>query len=154
MRGVRAAGFTLVELVTVMAILGILSIGTVFYLRDASSGFAGTVARDDLVGTGRFALQRIAAEVRDALPTSVRTTGQCLEYLPVAAATHYLNLPTAPALWALDHATDTFVELSRRLDHATTFQHGDWGEGTVADGLRWLAHEYRHHQLDVRARAR
>ncbi|HUS42858.1 MAG TPA: hypothetical protein VMY16_09345 [Ilumatobacteraceae bacterium] len=29
-----------------------------------------------------------------------------------------------------------------------------WGEGTVADGLRWLAHEYVHHQLDVEARAR
>ncbi len=72
----------------------------------------------------------------------------------LAAARNYLNLPTAPALWSLDHATRTFVELSRRLDHDTTFLHGDWGTGTVADGLRWLAHEYTHHQLDVRARAR
>ena len=72
----------------------------------------------------------------------------------LAAARNYPNLPTAPALWALDRATDTFVELSRRLDHATTFQHGDWGEGTIADGLRWLAHEYKHHQVDVQARAR
>ena len=72
----------------------------------------------------------------------------------LAAARNYLNLPTVPALWALDHATLTFVELSRQLDHATTFQHGDWGTGTVADGLRWLAHEYTHHQLDVEARAR
>lgn len=72
----------------------------------------------------------------------------------LAAARNYRNLPTVPALWALERATATFVDLSRQLDHATPFQHGEWGEGTVADGLRWLAHEYVHHQLDVDARAR
>ena len=72
----------------------------------------------------------------------------------LAAARNYRNLPTVPAVWALDEGTATFVRLSRELDHATTFQHGDWGEGTVADGLRWLAHEFTHHQLDVAARAR
>jgi hypothetical protein len=72
----------------------------------------------------------------------------------LAAARNYRNLPTTPAVWALEHATTTFVQLSRELDHATTFQHGDWGEGTIADGLRWLAHEFTHHQLDVAARAR
>mgnify|MGYP001817545428 FL=1 len=72
----------------------------------------------------------------------------------LAAARNYRNLPTVPALWALNHATATFVQLSKQIDHATPFQHGDWGEGNVGDGLRWLAHEYTHHQLDVRARAR
>lgn len=72
----------------------------------------------------------------------------------LAAARNYRNLPTSPAVWALTDATSTFVGLSRDIDHDTTFQHGDWGEGTVADGLRWLAHEFSHHQLDVEARAR
>ena len=72
----------------------------------------------------------------------------------LAAARNYPNLPTIPALWALDQATTTFVHLSRELDHATAFEHGDWGSGTVADGLRWLAHEYTHHQLDVDHRTR
>ena len=72
----------------------------------------------------------------------------------LAAARNYRNLPTVPAMWALDQATARFVHLSRELDHATAFEHGDWGAGTVADGLRWLAHEYTHHQLDVEARAR
>lgn len=72
----------------------------------------------------------------------------------LAAARNYRNLPTAPAVWALGQATATFVQLSRELDHTTTFLHGDWGDGTVADGLRWLAHEFTHHQLDVDARAR
>lgn len=72
----------------------------------------------------------------------------------LAAARNYRNLPTAPALWALRHATGACVELSRELDHGSTFQHGDWGEGNVGDGVRWLAHEFTHHQLDVEARAR
>jgi hypothetical protein len=72
----------------------------------------------------------------------------------LAGARNYPNLPTTPALWALDQATDTFVQLSRQIDHDTIFQHGDWGPGTVADGLRWLAHEFTHHQLDVQVRAR
>jgi len=71
----------------------------------------------------------------------------------LASARNYRNLPTVPALWALDQATVDFVCLSRELDHATPFEHGDWGAGTVADGLLWLAHEYTHHQLDVEARA-
>lgn len=72
----------------------------------------------------------------------------------LAAARNYRNLPTVSALWALEQATTGFVDLSRQLEHDTPFEHGDWGTGTVADGLRWLAHEYTHHQLDVAARAR
>jgi hypothetical protein len=66
---------------------------------------------------------------------------------------NYRQLPTAAALWALPHATDAFVALSRSLDAGTEFLHGDWGRGTVGDALRWIAHEYVHHQLDVAERA-
>lgn len=71
----------------------------------------------------------------------------------LAAARGYTSLPTAPALWAFARAVDTFVDLSRDLDPEVTFAHGDWGTGTVADGIRWMAHEVHHHQLDVRERA-
>ena len=70
----------------------------------------------------------------------------------LAAARNYRNLPTVAALWALARDTAAFVALSRSLAHGTEFRHGDWGTGTVGDGLRWLAHEYTHHQLDVAAR--
>jgi hypothetical protein len=71
----------------------------------------------------------------------------------LADARNYRALPTVPALWALVDATETFVALCRRIDPDTTFLHGDWGSGTVADGTRWLAHEFHHHQLDVDRRA-
>jgi hypothetical protein len=71
----------------------------------------------------------------------------------LAEARSYRSLPTAPALWALSTSTATFVALGDRLLPETTFLHGDWGEGTVADGTRWLGHEFVHHLLDVDARA-
>jgi hypothetical protein len=71
----------------------------------------------------------------------------------MAEARSYRALPTVPALWALSTATSTFVGLGEQLPGDTTFLHGDWGLGTVADGTRWLAHEFVHHLLDVDARA-
>jgi hypothetical protein len=71
----------------------------------------------------------------------------------LAEARKYRALPTVPALWALVEATATFAQLCQRLEPDTEFLHGDWGPGTVADSIRWLAHEFKHHQLDVDARA-
>jgi hypothetical protein len=71
----------------------------------------------------------------------------------VAEARGYRMLPTVSGLWALSTATETFVHLTVRLDPDTPFVHGDWGQGTIGDGTRWLAHEYVHHRIDVRARA-
>jgi hypothetical protein len=67
----------------------------------------------------------------------------------LAEARSYRSLPTVPALWALDTSVAAFVSLSEGLDPATPFLHGEWGDGNVGDGIRWLAHEMFHHQLDV-----
>ncbi|MGA8047853.1 MAG: hypothetical protein WCA30_16465 [Dermatophilaceae bacterium] len=71
----------------------------------------------------------------------------------LAEARNYRSLPTVPALWALSTSTATFVALGEHLPPQTPFLHGDWGRGTVADGTRWLGHEFVHHLLDVDARA-
>jgi hypothetical protein len=65
----------------------------------------------------------------------------------------YRSLPTSAGLWALRSAVETFVETTATVAPDTPFEHGDWGRGTVADGLRWLAHEFHHHAVDVAARA-
>lgn len=91
----RAAGFTLVELVTVMMVMGILAIGTVRFISDSSMGFASTITRTELAGDARFAIDRIARELRSALPGSVRASSSCLELIPVVAGSTYSNLPIA-----------------------------------------------------------
>lgn len=91
----RAAGFTLVELVTVMMVMGILAIGTVRFISDSSIGFASTITRTELAGDARFAIDRISRELRSALPGSVRASGSCLELIPVAAGSTYTSLPVA-----------------------------------------------------------
>jgi hypothetical protein len=71
----------------------------------------------------------------------------------LAEARNYRFLPTPPALWALSTSAAAFVALGEELPAEATFRHGDWGEGTVADGTRWLGHEFVHHLIDVDARA-
>ncbi len=82
------SGITLVELVTVVMILGILSVGTVKFITDSGQGFASTVGRAALAGDVRFVTLRIAKEVRDALPNSVRVSGGCLEFVPTVGVAH------------------------------------------------------------------
>lgn len=71
----------------------------------------------------------------------------------LAEARNYRQLPTAAAKWAIRDAVSAFVGQCERVDLGTTFEHGDWGRGTVADGIRWLGHEFVNHQLDVDERA-
>jgi hypothetical protein len=71
----------------------------------------------------------------------------------LAEARNYRQLPTSAALWFLQRDVATFVALCHDIDHATRFEHGEWGSGTVADAIVWLAHEFTHHQLDVDERA-
>ena len=71
-----------------------------------------------------------------------------------ADARGYRHLHTAPGLWALRGGVQRLLEETSRVGRAATYRHDDWGEGDVADALVWLGHEFHHHELDVRERAR
>ncbi len=93
-------GFTLVELVTVIVILGILATGTATFLRFGTQSYTDATDRDELISTARFVVERLNREVRNALPNSMRVVGdngkQCLEFLPIAESVIYLDIPVAP----------------------------------------------------------
>lgn len=95
-------GFTLIELVVVITVMGILSIGAVSFITDASDGYANTVRRTELGSTMRLASERITRELRNALPNSVRVSGTCLEFIPVEGGSSYLNVPVSIASSAFD----------------------------------------------------
>ncbi len=86
-------GFTLVELIVTMVVLSILALGSTQFITDAANGYVATNARTQLANQARLALNRIAQEVRGALPGSVRVAGNCLEFIPAEQASRYVSLP-------------------------------------------------------------
>lgn len=103
----RAHGFTIVELVVVIVVLGILSLGTVQFIRQSSEGYDATVVRSELGATARIAVERIARELRNALPNSVRVNAACIELIEADAAATYLNVPTTNPRTTFQSATIT-----------------------------------------------
>jgi MSHA biogenesis protein MshO len=100
-----AKGFTLVEVITVVVILAIVSvIGTTFIVSSTDS-YMQTRARANLVNTGRQAIERMNRQLRGALPHSVRITngGQCVQFLPIAGGGTYLNAVPDQANGAPNH---------------------------------------------------
>ncbi|WP_434358286.1 type II secretion system GspH family protein [Parasalinivibrio latis] len=94
-------GFTLIEMVTVVVIMGIVIFSVGSIIRAGGDIYADTVKTENILGEGRFVLARMTREVRDAVPNSVRVkTGsnwQCLEFLPILSKGRYLSLPIYPA---------------------------------------------------------
>ena len=87
-------GFTLIELVTVIVILGVLATGITSFLRLGTQNYTEAADRTALVSTVRFLVERLNREVRYALPSSIRTNGdknQCLEFMPIENTMAYLG---------------------------------------------------------------
>lgn len=95
----KQQGFTLIELVTVITILGVLVTGISSFLRFGTQSYTDAADRDALISTARFVVERLNREVRNALPNSIRTIGvdnQCLEFVPIDKGVIYLDIPVAP----------------------------------------------------------
>ncbi|MGI2148973.1 PilW family protein [Shewanella baltica] len=113
-------GFTLVEMVTVILILGILVVGVSSFIIFGTRIFVESSSVDQVLSQSRFAVERMTRELRSALPNSVRLnsdslTYQCVEFVPIEASTTYLSMPIAPNATALTgtvilNATDKIKE--------------------------------------------
>ncbi|MCL2912253.1 type II secretion system GspH family protein [Shewanella corallii] len=94
-------GFTLVEMVTVIIILGILAVGVTSFIVFGTRIFLDSTSVDQVLSQSRFALERMTRDIRNAAPNSlrVRSNGslwQCLEFVPIEAASNYLSMPVYP----------------------------------------------------------
>lgn len=86
----RAHGFTLVELVAVIAITGLVAAALAVFLPPAFGAFAAQDTRARLAADADRALRSLRQELRTAVPNSVRSPGtQCLEFIPTSAGGRY-----------------------------------------------------------------
>jgi len=86
----RTRGFTLVELIMVIAITGILAVSVTVFLKPAVDSYVDTRRRADLTDIADTALRRMGQDIRSAVPNSVRSAGdQCFELLPTSSGGRY-----------------------------------------------------------------
>lgn len=87
-------GFTLIELVVIIVVLGVLMAGTVSYITNSVTAYSAVARRDQLTSLGRVTIERVVRELRTALPNSIRVSNNCIEFLPILSGSTYLSLPT------------------------------------------------------------
>lgn len=100
----RLKGFTLIELVLVLVLLGVMAVGISGFMKLTTQTYINVSDRDELLSSARFVIERLNREIRDSVPNSARvkigTVGgidvQCLEFLPILASTIYTSLPVSP----------------------------------------------------------
>lgn len=86
----RARGFTLVELVMVIAIAGILAAALTVFLKPVIDGYFDTRRRADLTDMADTALRRMTQDIRRAVPNSVRSvSASCFQVVPTTAGGRY-----------------------------------------------------------------
>lgn len=92
-RAVLNNGFTLVELILVIIVLGIVATVTTSYLGLGVRMYTEANHRSQLLNQSRFAIERLTRELRNVVPNSVRIADSCIEFMPLNAAARYSIAP-------------------------------------------------------------
>ncbi|MGY3885991.1 PulJ/GspJ family protein [Aeromonas aquatica] len=96
----QARGFTLIELVMVILLLGVMATFSSQFIGIGTQIYGDASRREQLMSDARFAMERLNRELRDAVPGSVRVEdvggalvdrGTCLRFWPIATASGYLG---------------------------------------------------------------
>ena len=101
MLGGKNSGFTLIEVITVIIVLGVVSVGIGGFIRSGLGIYNDVTERDQLLSESRFVVERLSRELRMAVPNSARLAqdgdgNQCLEFVPADWVTYYTRLPVFP----------------------------------------------------------
>lgn len=91
-----ARGFTLIELVVVILLLGVMVSFSSQFIGRSTQLYADASAREQLMSDVRFGVERLNRELRDAVPGTlvVSADQQCISFWPLVAVSRYVALPT------------------------------------------------------------
>ena len=112
----KPGGFTMVELVIVIVLMSLVSLAGVEVIRQSSESYLKMSNRQGLGSAARLAVERLSREFRSALPGSVRTSGDCIEFLPIEVAGTYVTAPFESAgtsMTVVRVSADLAAELGR-----------------------------------------
>lgn len=83
-------GFTLVELIMVIVILGAIGGAVAVFMRGPIDAYFDTARRAGIADVADTTVRRMARDIRKALPNSIRLSGtQCIEFIPTRMGARY-----------------------------------------------------------------
>jgi MSHA biogenesis protein MshO len=91
-------GFTLIELVTVIVILAIVSVGVFSFVSIGTRIYVDVTERDQILSEARFVIERLNRELRASVPNSIRISDnyRCIEFAPIAWSSFYEDIAVSP----------------------------------------------------------
>ena len=90
----RQSGFTLIEMVVTIVLIGITGVGITNFIGRSTQGMVDIAERQQIATIGWIVSEKVSRELRQALPNSIRIDGSCVEFVPIVAGTDYLTVPT------------------------------------------------------------
>lgn len=118
----KARGFTLLELVIVLVLIGITAVFGTRFIADMATSYTGSAERAQALAGARFALERIKRELSQAYSPSVYFSDdkRCLSFVPVLASGKYAGDVTDQATFiiptALEHQEPEPTYMAIRAD--------------------------------------
>lgn len=91
----HSKGFTLIELIMVILLLGIVATISVQFVSLSTKGAIDSSNRQKQALKGVVISERVTRELREALPGSVRVSGNCVSFVPIKGAGYYREVATA-----------------------------------------------------------
>lgn len=98
----RNSGFTLVEMVLVIALTGVVGVLAATIVSNQMLGYIDTTRRANLTAKAQGALQLMSRDLRNAIPFSIRISGNAIEWVPIQSYGRYRKFPTAGSGDTLD----------------------------------------------------